>query len=81
MAIVFLAFALAVAGVCLLTGSVPDPWKIMGNIKRRLEPRRFYLVIGGYVLIGAVMSAGSWWATDSAKHGAEKGVSPQPELR
>ena len=71
MAIVFLAFALVVASLCLVTGAVPDPWKIMGLIERKHQPHRFYLVVGGYVLIGALMSVGSWWANDSAKHTAK----------
>jgi hypothetical protein len=72
MALIFLVFALVVTCLCLLTGEVPDPWKLMGVIKRKHQPQLFYLVVAGYVLIGALMSAGSWWANDSAKHAVQR---------
>ena len=71
MAIVFLVFGLIVASASLLAGAVPDPWRMMGFIKREREPRRFYIIIGSYVLMAALISAGSWWANDSAKHATD----------
>lgn len=74
----FLAFGLIVASVSLLAGAVPDPWKMMGFIQRDREPRRFYMIIGGYISIGALISAGSWWANDSAKHATDN-ASPRSQ--
>ena len=68
MAIIFLVFGLVVAAGALLTGAIPDPWRLMGYIKRKHEPHRFYFVLGIYVLGGALLSTVSWWADDSSKH-------------
>ncbi|MDQ3246690.1 MAG: hypothetical protein M3Q52_07345 [Pseudomonadota bacterium] len=78
---IFLIAAIVVASICLLLGAVPDPWVIMGTIRRDCEPRRFYFVVGGYVLIGALMSLGSWLANDRAKDATSAGSQPSAQSK
>ena len=68
MAIVFLTFAVLVVTVCLIAGFVPDPLVMMGKVRRDREPRRFYLYLGVYLLLGAALSTGSWLAGDRYKN-------------
>lgn len=65
---VFLIAAVLIAGVCSIMGAVPDPMVMMGTVRRDREPRRFYLLIGGYILLGAALSIGSWIAGDRFKN-------------
>ena len=81
MAAIFLLAALVVAGICLLIGAVPSPWVVMGTIRRDREPRRFYSVVVGYVLIGALISLGSWWANDRAKDATTAGSQPSAQSK
>ena len=78
---IFLIVAVMVASICVLIGAVPDPWVMMRTIKRDREPRRFYFVVGGYVLIGALLSLGSWLANDRAKNATSPGSQPSTQFR
>jgi hypothetical protein len=73
---VFLIAGLVLASICLIVGVVPHPLVMMGVFRRDREPRRFYLLVGAYVLLGALMSLQSWLANDSAKNATGSVSSP-----
>lgn len=65
---VFLIAGVLIASVCWIAGRVPDPMLMMETVRRDHQPRRFYILIGAYLLLGAALSTGSWFGGDRLKN-------------
>lgn len=60
MAWTFFLIGLTFASVGLIAGAVPSPTVPMAFLRRTEEPEKFYLVLAVYVVVGGLISLGSW---------------------